>query len=122
MQWLLHAPLPAQMLIDLGHKAHLPEELSLPVGATPQDVLTAAHAKQWDVISTDAELAKSALSRQTPFNRCMVYLQLSGGVEELREGVNRLFSRYPRLTPQRLYTVTASRVKVRQLPRSGSGI
>jgi hypothetical protein len=30
--------------------------------------------------------------------------------------VDRLFDRYKRLSPGRLYTVTGSRVKVRQLP------
>ena len=30
--------------------------------------------------------------------------------------IPRLFKRYPRLTPRRLYTVTPNRVKIRQLP------
>ena len=33
--------------------------------------------------------------------------------------IERLFERYQRLTPGRLYTVTASRVKIRQLPGAG---
>jgi len=32
------------------------------------------------------------------------------------DAIERLFERYKRLTPKRLYTVTANRVKIRQLP------
>ena len=53
-----------------------------------------------------------------PFNRSIVYFQLEGGDVEQDDAVTRLFERYKRLTPGRLYTVTASRVKVRQLPSS----
>ena len=53
-----------------------------------------------------------------PFGRSVVYLHLEGGDVEQDDAVTRLFERYKRLTPGRLYTVTASRVKVRQLPGS----
>jgi hypothetical protein len=46
----------------------------------------------------------------------MVYLQLDGGDVEQDDAIDRLFKRYKRLSPGRLYTVTAARVKVRQLP------
>ena len=42
-----------------------------------------------------------------------MYLQLEGGDVEQDDAIDRLFARYKRLTPGRLYTVTASRVKVR---------
>ena len=51
-------------------------------------------------------------------DRVVVYLQLEGGDVEQDDAIDRLFKRYKRLTPGRLYTVTGSRVKVRQLPTS----
>jgi hypothetical protein len=38
---------------------------------------------------------------------------------EQDDAITRLFERYKRLTPGRLYTVTGSRVKIRQLPAGG---
>jgi hypothetical protein len=122
MQWLLHAPVPAAALELHGHKTHPPEELALPAEATLEDLLKAAHGRQWDILTADATLAMLPFQKRAPFSRSIVYLQLSGGEAELAEGVNRLFVRYPRLTPGRLYTVTGSRVKVRQLPGGGSGL
>jgi hypothetical protein len=57
-------------------------------------------------------------SQGKSFRRSIVYLQLQGGEVELDDAVDRLFTRFKRLTSGRLYTVTATRVKVRQLPRS----
>jgi hypothetical protein len=51
-----------------------------------------------------------------PFGRSIVFLQLEGGDVEQDDAIDRLFKRYKRLSPGRLYTVTTSRVKVRQLP------
>jgi hypothetical protein len=45
-----------------------------------------------------------------------MFLQWPGGAVEQDDAVDRLFTRYKRLTPERLYTVTETRVKVRQLP------
>jgi hypothetical protein len=45
-----------------------------------------------------------------------VFLQLPGADVEQDDAIDRLFTRYKRLTPGRLYTVTETRVKVRQLP------
>jgi hypothetical protein len=36
--------------------------------------------------------------------------------------ITRLFERYKRLTPRRLYTVTRSRVKIRQLPGAAQAV
>jgi hypothetical protein len=114
MQWVLHGEPEAmaeveQALQRLGHKTHALAELELGPVVEVGDVLHAAGARQWDVITADAGLA---MLRQ-PFGRCIVYLQqgASGGA------VDRLFERYPRLNSGRLYTVTAGRVKIRQLPR-----
>jgi hypothetical protein len=115
MQWLVHAP-PAVVdaLTRHEHKTHAPSELG------SEDILAAAHAKQWDIITTDAALAMLPFESRQRFGRCIVYLQSPDG--DLSDAVDRLFARYPRLSPGRLYTVTASRVKVRQLPTTRSGI
>jgi hypothetical protein len=45
-----------------------------------------------------------------------VFLQLEGGDVEQDDAIDRLFARYKRLSPGRMYTVTGTRVKIRQLP------
>ena len=91
------------------------------VGVTPEsanaDVLKAAHKAQLDLMTTDAKLAEASFAEDAPaFGRSIVYLQLEGGDVEQDDAVTRLFERYKRLTPGRLYTVTGTRVKIRQLP------
>jgi hypothetical protein len=123
MQWLLYGNLPSGLAEDLaqrGHKTHLTADLSLPADAAPADILAAAAAAQWDVMTSDpalpAVLFGSAGESPPAFARCVVLLQPQAG-EESPEILERLFTRYPRLAPWRLYTVTPSRVKIRQLPR-----
>jgi hypothetical protein len=124
MQWLLHGPLAAEVspvadaLVRHEHVVHRPGEINLPPEASGEDVLTAAAQKQWDVITVDSSLAMAPFSQGKSFRRSIVYLQLQGGEVELDDAVDRLFTRFKRLTSGRLYTVTATRVKVRQLPRS----
>jgi hypothetical protein len=115
MQWLLHGEAAAmaevkQALQRHEQKTHGMAELNLPPEAPVGDVLKAAAGRQWDVITTVAELA----TLRQPFGRCIVYLQ---SMAAPAGAVDRLFERYPRLSTGRLYTVTASRVKIRQLPR-----
>jgi hypothetical protein len=50
----------------------------------------------------------------------MVHLNVEGGDVEQDDAIDRLFTRYKRLAPGRLYTVTGARVKVRQLPERHS--
>jgi hypothetical protein len=123
MQWLLHGNVPTGLAEDLaqrGHKTHLPADLSLPAEATLADILSAAGAVQWDIMTSDPALPavlfgpREGLPRS--FGRCVVLIQPQAG-EDSHAILERLFSRYPRLTPWRLYTVTPSRVKIRQLPR-----
>jgi len=122
MQWLLHGPLAnetsavADALVRHEHVIHRPPEIDLPPDATPDDILAAAATKQWEVITTDSALAMAPFSQHKSFNRSLVYLQLEGGEVELDDAIDRLFTRFKRLTPGRLYTVTATRVKVRQFP------
>ncbi len=92
--------------------------MGLPAELDPAQVLSVAQAGQLDILTTAATLSSAPYLLHLPFNRSIVYLQLEGGDVEQDDAIDRLFSRYKRLTPNRLYTVTASRVKVRQLPSS----
>ena len=120
MQWLLHGnltPAVADALVRHGHAAHVASELATPGGAPPVDVVRAAQARQWDVLTNDAALVNAVFDEKIWFNRSIVFLQLEGGDVEQDDALDRLFERYKRLTPGRLYTVTGSRAKVRQLPK-----
>lgn len=118
MRWLLHGSLTAAVAEALKRHGHHPQTLPEADVETddPSDVLEAAHERQLDVITNDARLAAAPFERPGPFARSIVYLQLEGGDVEQDDAVDRLFERYKRLTPGRIYTVTGSRVKVRQLP------
>jgi hypothetical protein len=110
MQWLLHGPLSDGVrtaLIARGDSVHTIDLTDIP------QILAEAQKKQWDVITAERALAQAQLNGETRFNRCIVLLLEP---EAQAGAVERLFTRYKRLTPGRLYTVTASRVKVRQLP------
>lgn len=97
----------AEALKRHEHTVHDASELPDP----QEDILLAAGKKQWDIITTDAALARKPFEKSARFSRCIVFLQNSDA-----GGVDRLFERFKRLSPGRLYTVTGSRVKVRQLP------
>ena len=119
MRWLLHGnptPAVAEALIRHEQKTHAVDELELPGDAQPRELLKAAQSKQLDVMTTDASLVSAIFDEKIWFNRVVVFLQLEGGDVEQDDAIDRLFERYKRLTPGRLYTVTGSRVKVRQLP------
>ena len=123
MRLLLHGkltPAVAEALRTRGDTVRQPADLGLPIESKPDDVLKAAHKDQADVLTTDGQLATALFDREDAptFKRSIVYFQLEGGDIEQDDAVTRLFERYKRLTPGRLYTVTASRVKVRQLPVS----
>jgi hypothetical protein len=120
MRWLLHGTMTPAVADALRRKGDAVQDPAA-VGVTPEsahgEVLQAAHKAQLDLLTSDARLAESAFAQDAPkFGRSIVYLQLEGGDVEQDDAVTRLFDRYKRLTPGRLYTVTATRVKVRQLP------
>ena len=119
MQWLLHGPMTTAVADALRRhedKPHDLAEVGLPPEADVGDVLKAAQARQWDLLTTDARMAAAPFEVSQPFSRSIVFLQLEGGDVEQDDAIDRLFARYKRLSPGRLYTVTGSRVKVRQLP------
>lgn len=121
MRFLLHGnltPAAGDALVRHGHVVQRTPSLELPDAAPPAEILKSARAKQLDVVTDDRALCDAALAPGAKFNRSLVYLQLEGGDVEQDDAIDRLFDRYKRLTPGRLYTVTGSRVKIRQLPET----
>ena len=109
----------AEALIRHGDKAQTPESIELAPDASPAEVLEAAHVKQLDIVTNDPALANAPFESPIKFARSLVFLQLPGGDVEQDDAIDRLFKRYKRLTPGRMYTVTETRVKIRQLPSLG---
>jgi hypothetical protein len=121
MRWLIHGskttPAVAAAIVRHEHKVVSATDANVQPGADPGEVLEAAQKAQLDVVTTDPAMADAPFQVEDgPFNRTLVFLQLEGGDVEQDDAVDRLFARYKRLTPGRLYTVTASRVKIRQFP------
>ena len=119
MRWVLHgnlSPAVAEALVRHEHKPVTMPEAELPPDASPREFLKAVQRKQLDVMTTDSALVTTIFDEKIWFNRVIVYLQLEGGDVEQDDAIDRLFERYKRLTPGRIYTVTGSRVKIRQLP------
>jgi hypothetical protein len=119
MRWVLHGnltPAVANALVRHEQKPLALAELGLAPGARPFELFKTAQTKQLDVFTADSSLVNALFDEKIYFNRVVVFLQLEGGDVEQDDAVDRLFQRYKRLTPGRLYTVTGSRVKIRQLP------
>jgi hypothetical protein len=119
MQWLLHGPMTsavAEALKRHEHQVHDVSELKTASDSPPSEILKASEKKQWDILTTDSALADAPFAENVPFNRTIVHLHLEGGDVEQDDAIDRLFERYKRLSPRRLYTVTPTRVKIRQLP------
>ena len=120
MRFLLHGQLGpgvADALHELGHASATLREFNLPEEATPAQIVQICRAKQHELLTASREFVDAILpgsGRTEIFGRVLVYLQ--DRPEEHELGVHRLFERYKRLAPGRLYTVTGGRVKVRQLP------
>jgi hypothetical protein len=124
MHWILHgsiAPAVADALVRHKQKTHKLVEAGLPSDATAPELLRGAQEKQWEIVTNDPNVATEPFVGGERFNRTVVYLQLSGGEVEQDDAIDRLFTRYKRLVPGRMYTVTESRVKIRQLPREPRG-
>jgi hypothetical protein len=119
MRWLLHGNLTAAVTDALKRHGHEVRDLTA-AGLSPESesasVLQTARKEQLDLLTTEASMAQAPFDQDFWFNRSIVYLQLEGGDVEQDDAVDRLFERYKRLTPGRLYPVTGTRVKVRQLP------
>ena len=120
MRWLVHGtltPAVAEALKRHGDVAQDLAGLSLTPGTSPAEVLKVAQKAQLDLMTNDASMVETLFADDAPpFGRSVVYLHVEGGDVEQDDAVDRLFARYKRLTPGRFYSVTGSRVKVRQLP------
>ncbi len=119
MRWLLHGPLTpavAEAVVRHGHVVTRPDEIGLSADAAPVDVLAAANKHQLDLLTADDAVVRAPFEQAVKFKRAMVFLQLAGQDVEQDDAIDRLFARYRSPSPQRLYTVTETRVKVRQLP------
>lgn len=119
MRWLLHGnltPAVADALKRHEQEARTSSEIGLASEAPAQDVFDAARKAQLEILTADSALAQAPFEHDARFSRTMVHLNVEGGEVEQDDAVDRLFDRYKRLSPRRLYTVTGSRVKIRQLP------
>ena len=120
MRFLLHSqlgPRVEEALREHGHASATLPELNLPEKAAPAQILEACRTSQHELLTGSREFLDGVLpgsGRGEVFGRLIVYLQHRPEEHEL--AVHRLFERYKRLSPGRLYTVTGGRVKVRQLP------
>lgn len=108
-----------------GHVAVTPADLDLPADVGPKQVREAARKQQYELVVPDRGTLDELLSgsaRREVFGRVIVFLRDEPADHAL--AVMRLFDRYKRLTPGRLYTVSSGRVKASQLPTdfSASGL
>jgi hypothetical protein len=115
MRWLLHGKLFPSVAEALGR--HDQSTTVAEADLTADQVFEAARKQQLEVMTADAALPESLFTGDAAnFKRLIVHLNVHPGEVEQDDAVDRLFARYKRLTPGRLYTVTATRVKIRQLP------
>jgi hypothetical protein len=122
MRWLAHGNLTSAAVEAFrrhGHAVLTPCQLELGFDAPPAEVFATAARKQLEVITADKALVDALYGQRVAFGRTIVWLQLVGGDIEQDDAIDRLFQRYKRLSPGRMYTVTETRVKIRQLPGSG---
>jgi hypothetical protein len=85
----------------------------------PAELLPALQKRQWELLTTDAAFIHELYEQKTLFGGVIVFLLEAENGAQQAAAIDRLFERYRRLTPRRLYTVTPSRVKIRQLPGAG---
>lgn len=119
MRWLLHGQLTAAVGENLRRREDQTvtlQEIGLADDAPVDQVLREAQRKQLDVITVDPALSEQPYQQDWRFGRSIVQLAVDGAEVEQDDALDRLFTRYKRLTPCRLYVVTNTRVKIRQLP------
>ena len=101
-------------LLELSEDSTAPEELA----NSPLLLLPLLQKKQWNLITTDSDFIQKLYEHHIAFPGIIIHLLESPDDDPRAQatGIGRLFERYPRLTPRRMYTVTPNRVKIRQLP------
>jgi hypothetical protein len=121
MRWLFHGnltPAAAEALKRHKQETRSPAEIGLSPDAPASELFAAARKGQLEVITADSSLANAPFEEDLRFGRTVVFLNVQGADVEQDDAIDRLFTRYKRLAPGRLYTITGSRVKIRQLPGS----
>lgn len=121
MRFLLigQPPLPpavGEALARHEHQGVMPEAVGLTNDSPKEEIIKQAEKAQLDILTADPDLVEAPYAQDLWFKRTIVFLQLEGGEVEQDDAVDRLFERYKRLNPRRVYTVTGTRVKIRQLP------
>lgn len=124
MQFLIHGEIAAKPgTAALGRHSHRAVQPDAEQPSLPSTADTAGRAEffallaknQWELITSDADLIHRLYDEKIHFNRTIVLL-VANVTADPAEAIDRLFARYPRLSSRRLYTLTAGRVKIRQLP------
>ena len=132
MRFVTHGgitPETASALERHGHKTHAaaelldapPSESAEAPGAAepslePAALLAALARHQWFLLTADAALVHCMFEEKLIYPGIIVLLIDAPDAAAQSAAIDRLFERYKRLTPKRLYTVTRNRVKIRQLP------
>jgi hypothetical protein len=131
MQFLIHGTVPAEVsaalvkkqhaLHALAELAHDPDAPGAPetLAGDPAVLLPLLGKKQWHLITADPGFVRDLYEKKVLFGGVVVLLLADTAAGDT-QAVERLFERYKRLTPGRLYTVTPNRVKIRQLPGAGA--
>jgi hypothetical protein len=132
MRFLIHGAVRPEMAAALAEKQHvchtLPELLAdadVPanVDHDPAELLALLDEKQWHLLTTHAALVHDVYEKKISFRGVIVLvLDDPDASQDQASAMERLFQRYKRLSPGRLYTVTPNRVKIRQLPGAAQGL
>ena len=118
MRWFVHGNITPALTAAIerhGHTVELQEDKAA-AALDLDELFKNVRQKQLDVLTTDKAVADWPFDRQQKLDRAIVFLQLEGGEVEQDDAIDRLFARYKSPKPGMLYTITGSRVKVRQLP------
>jgi predicted nuclease of predicted toxin-antitoxin system len=110
------APAVADAIVRHGHQVSTPESINLTHASPKEDILKAAERHQLEIVTADPDLADAPYALDYYFPRTIIWLQLEGAEVEQDDAIDRLFARYKSPKPKRLYTLTETRVKIRQLP------
>ncbi len=105
----------AHQISELAGIADSPEEAA----QSPATLLPLLEKKQWNLLTTDTNFIHAIYDKKLEFKGIIIFLQGESATAETdpkSTPIARRFDRYKRLTPRRLYTITPSRVKIRQLP------
>ncbi|MEM7806610.1 MAG: hypothetical protein AAF561_00695 [Planctomycetota bacterium] len=106
-----------QAFTEAGHKVVSPTDIELSTGASAIDRREAARRHQLELVVTNRQSLDAVLpssGNKATFGRTLIFL--NSGPSDAPLAVHRLFGRYKRLSPGRLYSVSPQRVKVSQLP------